>query len=429
MNFLFLRRKMIQQNKLNLKKLIYYLILIYMVFLVSMPHKFNNAILHLVSVLGIYISFKERINSFQMEHLKIISWITVIYFFWLLFTTIVSASNLEDLDPMRVHLFYLFAPFIFLAIWFSNIDLKKIIYLLKIGILLTVSITLFQYIFEVAEGTYWRRPSGFVNANILGSILALMTFLSVSNYQNEDKKSKLLSKIVLITAIIGLAINGSRGAWIIALVLFLLNSLVFIKDFSKLERLKYFSIFLVIMVIFASLPNVQKRINSAVEEYREFNHINYTDAKYQDLSHPEFQRLKSITLRIFLWEAGLTASLDHPKFGVGYGQTMPYLISKTKIPVLVEHDDILHNDYLEVLMAAGFPGLILLLLCLLWPMKVFYKSLRKNELVGYLGILLCVGVGIAGLSHGALTHKYISGFYILLLGFLFTAKEKSCYKI
>lgn len=75
----------------------------------------------------------------------------------------------------------------------------------------------------------------------------------------------------------------------------------------------------------------------------------------------------SVTMRADIWSHSARALADHGLVGTGIG-TFPKLYPQYEDPATIERTYInhAHNDYLEIALEAGIPGVILMLLFLVW---------------------------------------------------------------
>lgn len=103
----------------------------------------------------------------------------------------------------------------------------------------------------------------------------------------------------------------------------------------------------------------------------------------------------STLIRIGLLKNSVEVFKEHFLFGVGTGDVMSATVSKlkeSKFEYLAAHFTGAHNQYLQTAMTLGIFGLILLLLCVLYPLREYW--IAKNFLgVGFLIIVFINGVG------------------------------------
>lgn len=151
-------------------------------------------------------------------------------------------------------------------------------------------------------------------------------------------------------------------------------------------------IFLVPFSAYWVVPSVHQRINNTVEDITRYFKGDYI-AYY------------SVSERFETWKAATHIILDHPLFGVGYGDLSQFLEAQYKIDgARLERDEFLpncHNQYIEMFATQGILGFTVLiaLLILLWK-KV--KTLKANNYY-WLGFITIISV--AFLVESMLEHQ------------------------
>ena len=184
---------------------------------------FSSLILLILAVLGAYIVITKKKNPFQVQELKILSWLTIGYFGAILLSILISDGFSADFHSMGRKLQFLLAPLIMLAIFQVDLPFKKLLLSLKVGLIIIGSITLTQFIFatqfQIHLGDTWSRPSGMMNQNIFGDIAVAMLFLSVVNVFKENKKERIVTFIAVLAGVIAIFLSASRGSWLSFLIL------------------------------------------------------------------------------------------------------------------------------------------------------------------------------------------------------------------
>jgi len=375
---------------------------------------FSSLILLILAVLGAYIVITKKKNPFQVQELKILSWLTIGYFGAILLSILISDGFSADFHSMGRKLQFLLAPLIMLAIFQVDLPFKKLLLSLKVGLIIIGSITLTQFIFatqfQIHLGDTWSRPSGMMNQNIFGDIAVAMLFLSVVNVFKENKKERIVTFIAVLAGVIAIFLSASRGSWLSFLILSIVYIMLVYKPFLKNNNKRKLSLVLIVLTMFTFIgtqTNADKKILKAISEVQ--------DWRYGDTSRT------SNGLRMEMWKSGIKAASDSPLFGYGYRNAnkiaSEYASNNNKRIKEFSH---LHNEYITNLVSAGIVGLIALLTLLMTPLIYFYKNLKDERSYYYavMGILLCSGYITFGFTHIAFGEEHINAFYVLFISLL-----------
>jgi O-antigen ligase len=375
---------------------------------------FSSLILLILAVLGAYISITKKKNPFQVQELKILSWLTVGYFSVILLSILISDGFSADFHSMGRKLQFLLAPLIMLAIFQVDLPLKRLLLSLKVGLIIIGSITITQFIFatqfQIHLGDTWGRPSGMMNQNIFGDITVSMLFLSIVCIFKENKKERIITLIAVLAGVIAIFLSASRGSWLSFLILFIIYIMLVYKPFLKNHNKRKLSLALLVLTMFVFIgtqTNADKKISKAISEVQ--------DWRSGDTSRT------SNGLRMEMWKSGMDAASDSPWFGYGYKNAnkiaSKYASNNNRRIKDYSH---LHNEYITNLVSAGIVGLIALLTLLIMPLIYFYKNLRDENSYYYaaMGILLCAGYITFGFTHIAFGEEHINAFYVLFISLL-----------
>ena len=375
---------------------------------------FSSLILLILTVLGAYTVITKKKNPFQIQELKILSWLTIGYFGVILLSILISDGFSADFHSMGRKLQFLLAPLIMLAIFQVNLPLKKLLLSLKIGLIIIGSITLTQFIlatqFQIHLGDTWSRPSGMMNQNIFGDIAVAMLFLSLVHVFKENKKERVVTFIAALAGVIAIFLSASRGSWLSFLILSIVYIVLVYKPFLKNNNKRKFSLALLVLTMFVSIgtqTDADKKISKAITEVQ--------DWRYGDTSRT------SNGLRMEMWKSGINAASDSPWFGYGYRNAnkiaSKYASSNNKRIKEFSH---LHNEYITNLVSAGIVGLTALLTLLIMPLIYFYKNLKDEDSYYYavMGILLCSGYITFGFTHIAFGEEHVNAFYVMFISLL-----------
>ena len=108
------------------------------------------------------MSIARRETPFGTRHLKLASAVVLFYFFVITLSVVFSEKPDEIAHFMSRDLHFLLAPFIFFAFHKLNINLRSLLYGVKVGL-----VVLCPYIiFQLDNGVI--RPSGVMNNEVFG---------------------------------------------------------------------------------------------------------------------------------------------------------------------------------------------------------------------------------------------------------------------
>jgi len=363
--------------------------------------------LFILAIAGIFIAISHRISPFSIKELRIFSWLTLGYFLVICISVIFSGKAAELAHYIPRELTFLFAPFIGLAIYKAKINMHYLLLGIKVGLIISGFIVVDQYL----DG--YGRPSGVMNAEEFGNINVLLMFLAISHFFDEGMFDRIFSIIAFSVGSVVMVVNGTRGAWVVFIVLTVVYSFFIYKKYplNNKKKITFLMVIFTIVVGVGSTNIVQNRTNLAINQASEwFNGESNTS---------------SVGVRLEMWSASTKLIDDMPLTGYGY--------RNTNIPVsqyandnakkLIARFNHLHNDYLTHLIAAGFPGLIAVLALLLMPLYFFANNLRIKEQSSssLMGVFLCLAFATIGLVTVVFGSTYMNALYVLLMAILMPA--------
>jgi len=364
--------------------------------------------LFILAIAGIFIAISHRTSPFSIKELRLFSWLTLGYFLVICISVIFSGKATELAHYIPRELTFLFAPFIGLAIYKAKINMRYLLLGIKVGLIISGFIVIDQYL----DGH--PRPSGVMNAEEFGNINVLLMFLAISHFFDEGVFDRIFSIIAFSVGSFVMVVNGTRGAWVVFLILMATYSYFIYKEHlakSRKVKITFLMIVFAIVVGIGSTSIVQNRTNAAINQVSEW--FNGGSA------------MTSAGVRLEMWSASARLIDDMPLTGYGY--------RNTNIPVsqyandsakkLIARFNHLHNDYLTHLIAAGFPGLIFVLALLFIPLRIFANNLRikVQSSRSLMGVFLCLSFATIGLVTVVFGSTYMNALYVLLMAILMPA--------
>jgi O-antigen ligase len=126
---------------------------------------------------------------------------------------------------------------------------------------------------------------------------------------------------------------------------------------------------------------------------------------------------ESTATRILVWKSAYKACIEKPLTGYGIGdvrETLGNIYKEYQIRHALKNNLNAHNQYLQTALAAGLPGLLILLACLVMP---FIISSRERNML-YALFLLIIGINFLFESMlcrqaGVVFCSFFNGFFLL----------------
>ena len=165
------------------------------------------------------------------------------------------------------------------------------------------------------------------------------------------------------------------------------------------------TIALLVAIIFASTPVFQHRYSQMINELKTLE------------NHSE---ITSVRERVVMWKAGLETSMDSPVLGHGLhkaNQAVALRVQSSNYQKRIAGYTHLHNEFVNTLVGKGLLGLASLLLLLFGPIALLGKCLKDGTsyTCASMGILVCSGYALFGLTNLAFGHGIMNTFYVFFL--------------
>jgi putative inorganic carbon (hco3(-)) transporter len=137
--------------------------------------------------------------------------------------------------------------------------------------------------------------------------------------------------------------------------------------------------------------------------------------------------VKANETRIHLWETSLNISKDHRIIGIGE-DNFDYYFDKYKVPGFYDTTAHPHNDYLNVLINAGVPGLVFFVWLWIMALRSGLVTWRKSEDSKVKTAALGGVLSLVGLMIGAFFQDYYGSFinclgWWFVVGLIFSAQR------
>jgi len=364
----------------------------------------GDIVLVILAMMGIYVAISQKLSPFVIKEIKVFSYLTFGYFIAVCLSVLFSgqASDLAHFIPRDLHFF--FAPFIALAIFKAEINIKYLIMGVKVALLMLGIIISYQLL----DGN--ERPSGIMNPAVFGNLAVSLFFVTLVFFQQESLKQRILSFLSLLSGLLIIIASGTRGAWLSFFLLLGVYFYFFLKQNIKLKVISKIMILLVITgVLCIGLFNqhIKERVYSAFTETSNW------------INNDKDASLSSSGLRLEMYSLAIEKIDEVPFFGHGYRTSNVVVFENSVTPVgrksyTYNH---LHNAYLTQYFNGGFVLLGALLLLLFVPLRLFMKgNIQNHENPVYIsGVMLTVGYASYGMVNILFGDTYMNGFYTFFL--------------
>ena len=247
-------------------------------------------------------------------------------------------------------------------------------------------------------------------------LLAMIIAFEKLNEPSAKSKGWLYAFIGLITLMIFLlSIRLIIACWLLIVFYYLLTII-------KQRLYKVFSVSIAILLLIVSsftIPTVKKQW----KELFDFSSTS-TIALDQDSSLGRSWRGKA--LRVAIWKCSADVLKEHWFTGVGTGDVQDslqktYENRKFYFASMYNRYNA-HNEYLQILLATGLPGLLILLSCILYPLLNYRKKFSGNIYFLFLLLFAVVGMteSILEVNKGIIWYSFFNS--IFAFGYLKSGK-------
>ena len=380
--------------------------------IVNVKHASELVILFL-TIFGVYFSIRERKLPFSHHQLKIYSYLVLAFFFSIVMSVILSNNPIQGIDRIGSNIHFLVAPFVAYGIYKSNVDLKHIVFAIKLSVIVATVYAIYG-IYYLGIG---RAEVGADSPTIFGFIMVFFGFVAITDVWIQSKKEKLFSIFVFFLAMYSVVLSGTRIAWVMFVVLFFSAMVIWsIRGHFTKKGLLLILISLAVVTSF-SMNNKSfiDRIDVAFQEIKDYS-VN-SDSK------------GSVDLRLSMWSGGLTAFKQQPIIGYGYHNTgleASRHVSGPYAKEFIKGQKMLHNDYVNSLVGFGILGLLVLMALLFLPLTLFFKQLKADKECARsaIGVLFIIALSVFAITDSIYSHNVMRSFFVFFLGVLLPVARK-----
>ena len=372
----------------------------------------GDIVLFILAMMGIFVSISKKISPFSIKPIKVFSYLTFGYFSAVCLSVLFSgqAAELAHFIPRDLH--FLFAPFIALALFKAEINVKYLLMGAKVALLILGVIIFNQFLLGIP------RPSGVMNAGVFGNLAVSIFFITLVFLKHESFKHKILSCLSLLSGVFIIVASGTRGAWLSFLLLLGVYLFFFYKQKNKLSKKSK------IIVVFAIATLIT--FGSFNDSLKDRSQKAYTEINRWIEGDPS---VTSVGLRLEMYRLAIEKIEDVPFFGHGYRTSNVVVFENSTTPGgrLSYTFNHLHNTYLTQYFNGGFVLLVALLLLLFVPLIIFLKanSQDRENPIFILGVILTLGYASFGMVNILFGDTYMNGFYVFFLAIIMLLTNKS----
>jgi len=362
----------------------------------------GDIVLFVLAMMGIFIAISQKISPFIIKEIKVFSYLTTGYFLAVILSVQFSGKVIELAHFIPRDFYFLFAPFIALALYKAEININYLLAGVKVGLIVLGIIIINQ----LSSGA--SRASGVINADVFGNLAVSMFFVVLVFYQQESFKHKIFTLLALLSGLLVIVSSGTRGAWLSLLILLGFYLYFLYKQNPKSSTRSK----IIVVLIIAGLLSVVS-LNQSVKDR---THLAYTQASNWfsgDIA------VNSVSQRLEMYKGAIDNVEDVPLFGHGLrtSNIVVYKNTPARFQNYVVSYNHLHNAYLTNYFNGGVVLLGALLLLLFIPLRIFIKAMSQNrdEPVIVAGALLTLGYASYGMVNILFGDVFMNAFYVFFM--------------
>ncbi|MBT4461999.1 MAG: O-antigen ligase family protein [Gammaproteobacteria bacterium] len=389
-----------------------YLIVVFMLSILSTENLYNIAALILLFISIIYLIFFSSKKFSLLEKYFLSSYFLIFYYPFL--HSFFIETNLAEMDNS---IRFLFAIPVYCLIREMKINEEYFKFIVNHT---SLTIGLFAIYFSFSHESL--RVSGYTStATIFGNIALLFSCLSLLSMKSFNHKFfKYYPLISGIIAFYAWSLTGSRSSLLILPVF--LTIFLFSKDirsnFLFKVDLKSLTMFFVVMAIIFSQSTV---FNRMVNSYESSYSYLFENGEYN------WRHKDSLVPRLTIWKGSTNIISEYPLLGIGQSNFNNHLvlqIKDKKINPIRNSPEMLaaglnhaHNQYLDTFAKTGIIGFIILIFFIYMNLLFFSKKYVNNRNCFYskAGLFTIISYSTYMLNHTILSHQQSSLFLSFFL--------------
>ncbi len=334
-----------------------------------------------------------------------ISYVIYMGLLWMLLTAFTSELPVVSFKFIVSRLWFV-VPFYFLAaLMFNKMDnIRKFLWLYLsalIGVILYTLAVHSQYGFNEEAG-HWVMSPFYNDHTAYGAALAMFVPVVIGFifYPGSSKTSRMFAVIALLILIAGLFFSYGRAAWLSVIAAFGVFVLI-------IFRIKFYWVAIATIVFVGGFVLFQQQIFDKLEKNKQDSSENFVE---HIRSMSNISSDASNLERINRWQAAIRLYDERPVLGWGPGTYQfvyaPFQRSKEKTIISTNLGDMgnAHSEYLGPLAEMGIPGMLLVILLMIFVIYTGIRVYRKGDReVKFLSLMATLGL-VTYYTHGVLNN-------------------------
>ena len=385
----------------------------------------GDIVLFILAMMGIFIAISQKLSPFTIKEIKVFSYLGISYFIAVCLSVLLSGQVMELAHYIPRDLYFLFAPFIALALYKAEININYLVVGAKVALLVLGAIIIFHLLSGVPLAD---RPTGVINSAVFGNLSVSLFYIVLVFPHKESFKHKIFWLLSLSSGLFIIIASGTRGAWISFILLLGVYCYFYYKQKTKLSTKSKIIILLLFTIALSFIglnESLKDRLNLSFEKYTYYG---------QDLSEgssgPYIDKTPtSIGLRLTMYSEAINNIKDVPFFGHGYRYSNIALFKNNpnEMAIISSRFNHLHNAFLTNYYNGGIILLSALILILFIPLRLFIKgnSQNRENPLFISGAILTLGYASFGMINILLGDTYMNGFYVFFLAIFLLLSNKS----
>jgi O-antigen ligase len=281
------------------------------------------------------------------------------------------------------------------------------------------------YVFWPAERAFGRPVTPEYNSVTYGNLMLLLSVMIMFATQwtltQWPRAERVFKWLVVVVVLIGFILTQTRTGWL-ALPFFLSIWLV-LNNYVKRPGRLFAALVLLVCVCATSVILIPKMNERTRDAYNEVSECMTTNPL----------AFTSVCIRLQLWRTSMDIFYENPWLGIGRrADFQPALIARVDqgmiLPYVAQDWGEPHSDMIMILATQGLIGGLSLLLIYFAPAVIFVRRLASKQsmntrVAAAMGLALCLGFAIFGLTELMFRGMRTIGFYSVMVGCLLALSE------
>ena len=281
------------------------------------------------------------------------------------------------------------------------------------------------YVFWPAVRAFGRPVTPEYNSVTYGNLMLLLSVMIMFATQwtltQWPRAERVFKWLVVVVVLIGFILTQTRTGWL-ALPFFLSIWLV-LNNYVKRPGRLFAALVLLVCVCATSVILIPKMNERTRDAYNEVSECMTTNPL----------AFTSVCIRLQLWRTSMDIFYENPWLGIGRrADFQPALIARVDqgmiLPYVAQDWGEPHSDMIMILATQGLIGGLSLLLIYFAPAVIFVRRLASKQsmntrVAAAMGLALCLGFAIFGLTELMFRGMRTIGFYSVMVGCLLALSE------